>query len=159
MGDGNEKPIAYASRTLAPAEKIYSQLKKEGLAIIFGVKKFHQYLYGQKFKIFTDYKPLLGLFKPDKVVSTMAAARIQRWALLLAAYEYEIIYKEGKKNGNADGLSRLPVSECEIEDIPIPGETILLIDHLGRTPVHAEQIEKWTQQDPTLRRVLHNILY
>jgi hypothetical protein len=51
------------------------------------------------------------------------------------------------------------VSECEIDDIPIPGKTILLIDHLDRTPVQAEQIEKWTQQDPTLRRVLHNILY
>jgi hypothetical protein len=81
----------------------------------------------------------------------MAAARIQRWALLLAAYKYEAIYKEGKINGNADGLSRLPVSECEIEDIPIPGETILLIDHLDITPVQAEQIGKWIQQDPTLR--------
>jgi hypothetical protein len=43
----------------------------------------------------------------------------------------------------------------EIEDNPIPGETILLIDHLERTPVQA----KWTLQDPTLRRILHNILY
>ena len=44
LEDGKEKPIAFASRTLAPAEKKYLQLKKEGLAIIFGVKHFHQYL-------------------------------------------------------------------------------------------------------------------
>jgi hypothetical protein len=75
------------------------------------VKKIHLYLYGQKFKIFTHHRPLLGLFKPDKAVPAMAAARIQCWALLLAAYGYEIIYEEGKKKGNADDLSRLPLSE------------------------------------------------
>lgn len=104
-----EKPIAYVSRTLAPAEKNYSQLEKEGLAIIFGVKKLHQYLYGHQFVIYTEHKLLLGLFKPDRGIPTMAAARIQRWALILAVYEYEILYKEGKKNGNADCLSRLPL--------------------------------------------------
>ena len=82
--DEGEKPIAYLSRALAPAEKNYSQLEKEGLAIIFGVKKLHQYLYGHKFVIYTDHKPLLGLSKPDRATPTMAAARIQRWALILA---------------------------------------------------------------------------
>lgn len=146
-----EKPIAYVSRTLAPAEKNYSQLEKEGLAIIFGAKKLHQYLYGHHFVIYTDHKPLLGLFKPDRAIPTMAAARIQRWALILAGYEYEILYKEGKKNGNADCLSRLPLKESV--DVPVPGETILLIEHLNSTPVHAEEIEEWTQLDPLLRQV------
>lgn len=145
-----EKPIAYVSRTLAPAEKNYSQLEKEGLAIIFGVKKLHQYLYGHKFVIYTDDKPLLGLFKPGRAIPTMAAARIQRRALILAGYEYEILYKEGKKNGNADCLSRLPLKESV--HVPLPGETILLIEHLNSTPVHAEEIEEWTQLDPLLRR-------
>ena len=45
----SERPIAYASRTMAPVEKRYSQLNKEALAIIFGLKRFHQYLYGRKF--------------------------------------------------------------------------------------------------------------
>lgn len=74
-------------------------------------KKLHQYLYGHTFVIYTDHKPLLGLFKPNRAIPTMAAARIQRWALILAGYEYEILYKEGKKNGNADCLSRLPLKE------------------------------------------------
>lgn len=64
--DGSDKPIAYASRSLAPAEKKYSQLEKEGLAIVFGVRKFHQYLYGWKFVVHSDHKPLQFLFKEDK---------------------------------------------------------------------------------------------
>ena len=53
-----EKPIAFASRSLAPAERKYSQLDKEGLSIIFGVRKFHQYLFGRKFTIQSDHRPL-----------------------------------------------------------------------------------------------------
>ncbi|CAG2195305.1 unnamed protein product [Mytilus edulis] len=108
MDDGSDKPIAYTSRTLTSAEKNYSVLEKESLAIIFGIKKFHQYLYGHPVTIITDHKPLIGLFREDKPIPTMAASRIQRWALTLAAYEYTIVYKEGSLNGNADGLSRLP---------------------------------------------------
>ena len=55
--DGSERPIAYASRSLAPAEKQYSQLEKEALAIVFGIKKFHQFLYGRKFVILSSMKP------------------------------------------------------------------------------------------------------
>ena len=57
-----EKPIAFASRSLSPAEKKYAHLDKEGLAIIFGVKKFHDYLFGQKFEIRSDHKPLQHIF-------------------------------------------------------------------------------------------------
>ena len=102
---------------------------KEALAIVFGVKKFHQYLFGHDFEIHTDHKPLLGLFKEDKQIPVMAAARIQRWALTLAAYEYTIQFKQGNKNGNADGLSRLPC-EVTVDVEPEPGETILLVDHM-----------------------------
>lgn len=106
-----EQPIAFASRSLSPAEKKYAQLDKEGLAIIFGVKRFHQYLAGRKFVILSDHQPLQHLFNEKKSISPMASARIQRWALILAAYDYHIRYKPGKEHANADLLSRLPLPD------------------------------------------------
>ena len=75
FSDGSEKPIAYASRTLSPAEKGYSQLEKEGLACVYGVKKFHEYLFGRMFFLYTDHKPLLGLLDEQKIPA-QASARI-----------------------------------------------------------------------------------
>ena len=57
MEDGSEKPITFISRTLTPAKKNYPHLEKEGLAVLFAVKKFHQYLLGRKFIIYSDHQP------------------------------------------------------------------------------------------------------
>ena len=103
MDDGTERPVAYASRTLTAAEKNYSQLEKEGLAVVFSVKKFHNYLYGRPFIIESDHKPLSYLFDASRQIPPMASARIQRWALQLSAYRYSIRYKAGKDIGNAVG--------------------------------------------------------
>ena len=83
----------------------YLLVKKEGLAIIFAVKKFHQYLYGHHFTIYSDHQPLKYLFSESRQVPTMASSRIQRWALTLSAYEYSIQYRPGPRLGNADALS------------------------------------------------------
>ena len=85
MEDGSEHPISFASRTLTKAERNYSNLEREALAVIYIVKKFHQYLYGRQFSLETDHKPLESLFNEKKATPAMAAARIQRWALTLAA--------------------------------------------------------------------------
>ena len=68
MLDGSEKPIGFVSRTLLKPEKQYSQIEKEGLACIYGVKRFYSYLFGHKFVIQTDHQPLMTLFNERKVV-------------------------------------------------------------------------------------------
>ena len=79
----------------AVAEVKYAQLDKEGLAIIFGLKKFQHYLHGKHFIVYTDHKPLTHIFNPARAIPVMASARIQRWALTIGAYDYEIQFKPG----------------------------------------------------------------
>ena len=155
MPDGSEKPIAFASRTLSKAEKNYSQIEKEGLACVFGVKRFHTLLYGHKFTLITDHQPLLSLFNEAKTIPIQAAARIQRWALTLAAYEYVIQCKPTARHSNADALSHLPLpSGAQDTKTPVPPETVLLIEHLQSSLVTATHIKKETAKDPLLSRIL-----
>ena len=95
LQDESERPIAFASRTVSPTEKRYAQLDKEGLAIIFGLKKFHQYLLGQHFIVYSDHKPLTHIFNPSRATPVIASGRIQRWALTIGMCDYEIQYKPG----------------------------------------------------------------
>ena len=83
FSDGSERPIAYASFSLIPSEKNYPQIEREGLALIFGVKRFHQFLYGRRFTLVTDHKPLTTILSPKKGLPSLATARLQRWAMLL----------------------------------------------------------------------------
>lgn len=90
---------------------IHSQLYKEGLAVMFGIKHFYKYINGWKFTIVTDHKLLLSLLSEIRGVPQTASRRIQRWAVTLRAYEYTIVYKEGKYHSNADAPSRLSLPE------------------------------------------------
>lgn len=149
MEDQQERPIAYASRTLTAAEKNYSQLEKEALAIIFAVKKFHNYILGRHFEIESDHRPLSFLFSENKRVPQMASSRIQRWALTLASYCYSIRYKAGKHLGNADALSRLPRPVTTSQD-HFPADLTLLLNHLSSMSISAANIKEWTSKDPVL---------
>ena len=76
--DGVTKPIAHASRALLLAERNYSQIKKEGLAITCAVKKFHRFIHGRTFVLQTDRKPLMAMFGSKKSVPTHSSNRLQR---------------------------------------------------------------------------------
>ena len=114
--DGEEKPIVFAPRTLSQSEQNYSMIEKEALAIIFSVKKFHQYLFGRRFTLLTDHKPLTYILGPKRGIPALAASRLQRWSIQLAAYTYDIEYRAYKYHGNADALSRLPRKTIEEAD-------------------------------------------
>ncbi|XP_061567238.1 uncharacterized protein K02A2.6-like [Cololabis saira] len=151
MPNGTERPIGFVPRTLNSAERNYSQLDKEGLAVIFGVNRFHKYIFGRPFTIVTDHKPLLSLFDELKAVPQIVSPRIQRWAVTLMACEYHIIYKAGKYHGNADALSRLPLPG----DLgpSVQKERVLMLETSDITLVTAEQVRTWTTKDPVLSRV------
>ena len=157
MEDEKERPVAYTSRKLTPAEKIYSQIEKEGLAIIFGVKIFHNSLFGRHFSSESDHRPLSYLFNKTKGVSQTASSWIQRWALTLGAYHYTIRHKPGATLSNADALSRLPRPTTTSADC-LPGDLVHLIDHLSSTPVNAANIKDWTAKDPLLSKVKRYIM-
>ena len=82
----------------------------------------------------------------------MASARLQRWALMLAAYDYSIVYRPGPKLANADCLSRLPMPQS-VPTPPVPGDTIMLLEKMEEFPVNVSQIRTWTNKDPLLSRV------
>ena len=148
-----EHPIAYASHSLSKAERNYPQIEKEGLSIIFGVKRFHQFLYGRDFTLITDHKPLTAILGPRKGVPTLAAARLQRWALFLSAYTYTIKYRETNLHSNADALSRLPLdcfdnNECCVHD------SLFSLGQVEALPLTAKQLAAATRSDPVLSRVV-----
>ena len=96
-------------------ERKYAQIDNEALSIVWGVKRFHVYLYGRRFSLGTDHKPLTAIFHPKKEVPAMTAPRLQRYALFLAGFDYDTEYKSTTKHCNADGLSRLPLQQTERE--------------------------------------------
>ena len=104
MDDGQERPIAFASRTLSASEKNYAQVEKEALSLVFGVKRFHQFLYGRKGTLVTDHKLLQAILGPTSAVPFLVAARMQRWELVLSAYDYDLAHRRSEEHSNADAL-------------------------------------------------------
>ena len=157
--DGTERPIANVSKTLTPAERNYSQIHKEALAIIFGLRKFYQYLYGHRFILVTDHKPLTSLFGPKKGTPPLAANRLARWALWLNQFDYSIEYRKTADHGNADALSRLPFgsdSDFEREESGEDLDTVCAIKVLSLQvkPVDANILRQESAKDPVLTTVM-----
>ena len=124
---------------------------------MFGVKRFHYFLFGRSFTLITDHKPLLSLFSETKGIPMQASGRIQRWALLLANYQYTVKYRSSGAHGNADALSRLPL-KVSPTSIPTPPETVLLFNQLESSPVTATQVRMETSRNPILSRVLQFVM-
>ena len=153
--DGTERPVAFASRTLTATERNYAQIQKEALFLIYAVQKFHQYLYGRPFVLVTDHKPLTAILGHKAGIPSLAAARLQRWALILSAYSYTIEFRPTKQHANADGLSRLPLGtrrEAALDCI----ETFM-IGQIQAMPVTAEQVQAATRRDPVLSQVFRYV--
>ncbi|XP_064469776.1 uncharacterized protein K02A2.6-like [Ornithodoros turicata] len=127
----------------------YARLKNlEGLAVVFAVAKFHQYVAGRHVTILTDHKPLLGILGSHKPIPQVLSPRMTRWCLRLAAYDYDLVYRKGPENQNADCMSRLPLQGRT--DEPYPLADVLLLEGFQNPPLTMEELRQGTQEDAIL---------
>ena len=109
-------PISYASRQLNTAKKNYTTTEREGLGMIYAVKKFRHYLLANKFVFFVDHQALLYLV--NKPCNT---ERIIRWFIILLEFDFTVVVKKGTTHQRDDHLSRLLNGESPIgieDDLP-----------------------------------------
>ncbi len=134
--DNSEHPIAYFSKKFSDSERKYAIMERECLAMVESIKHFRAYLYGQKFVVMTDHKPLehIDSFKNHN-------GRVARWRMTLSDYHFDVIARPGAQNANADGLSRLPVN------------LIQSYDTFADT-VDPKELAKLQSKDRTLRKII-----
>ena len=106
--DGQRRVMAYASKSLSSSERNYPAHKLEFLALKWAITdKFHEYLYGADFQVFTDNNPLTYILTTAKLDATG-----HRWVAALSNCTFSITYKPGKNNKDADALSRIKWPEA-----------------------------------------------
>ena len=149
LDDNTEKPIAFANKTLDCHQRNYSQVEKEGLEVVFALKKFNQYLHDRKFTITVDNKAIYKMFDPQTAMSPVANSRLVRWSLLLNQYDYSIEFKSTENHGNADILSRLPCpDQSSIEEVDM-----IYSIKLSTLPVTVDELRRETENVSTLVEV------
>lgn len=156
--DDEEKPIAFASRSLTSSECNYSQLDREALSIIYSVGHFHNYLYGKEFLLVTDNEALSRIFHPKKPLPVMTSARLLRYAAFLSGFNYSVKFKRGEENANVDCLSRAPVNiQSNSIDAHINQEVHVIhmesIMEISSITITAAIIAKETELDDELRKI------
>ncbi len=126
-----ERVLSYASRTLSPQEKRYCTTRKELLAVVWFLRHYRSYLYGQEFLVRTDHSSLqwiCNFWEPE--------GQIARWLQVLGEYNFRVIHRPGKQHQNADGLSRRgPCTQCskEVEDLPVT--EVVCPERLDNVPI------------------------
>ncbi|XP_053699347.1 uncharacterized protein K02A2.6-like [Sabethes cyaneus] len=162
--DGTLKAVAHASRSLTSAEANYGQIEKEGLALVFSVTKFHRMLLGRKFTLQTDHQPLLRIFGLKKGIPVHTANRLQRWALTLMCYNFDIEYVSTTQFGYVDVLSRLidsnvkPDEDFIIASIQTEDDVeVPLQEAISTLPVTFKSVRSATLQCQVLQQVVQHI--
>ncbi|KAL0151936.1 hypothetical protein M9458_052743, partial [Cirrhinus mrigala] len=146
------KPVAYASRSMTDSECRYAQIEKECLGLVFGLEKFHNYVYGlPTFTAETDHHPLIAIIKKNLNEMT---PRIQRLMMKLQRYDFNLVYTPGKYLVLADTLSRAPTQNSE----STTEEDVEIHMNLVRTAFpKSKQIAEETRKDDELQAVIDNM--
>ena len=150
------RPVSYASKTLTQTEVGYAQIEKEMLAILFGCKRFHQYIYGKHVIVESDHKPLSSIAKKSLC---SAPPRLQRILLQLQRYDLEIRFVSGVNIPVADTLSRKFLSDTypELSDgLDLHIHTI--ISTIAVSDRKLEQVRQATRNDVQFQTLQQTIL-
>ena len=158
----NCKVVCYASRALTKTEQNYQNLEREALGTIWGMEKFHYFLYGKEFTLETDQKPLVGIYKKHMVD---ISPRVQR--LIVRSFPYQpfsVVYKRGKDIPVADALSCVtPMDPEDNIKLPIIAVNLITAHILMTAPSQdtfsrkLDRLRKSTVQDNQLTRLSHYI--
>ena len=100
----------------------------------------------------TDHKPLTTILRPKKGLPSLATAPLQRWAMLLSVYRYDIQFRTTTENANADGFSRLPLPTTERDGST--AATLFNLSQIEVLPVNAADLKRATRSDPQLAKVV-----
>jgi hypothetical protein len=156
--DGIERLIMYGSRSLTQAETKYSVTDLEATAVVFGLKKCRFYCAGRKGLVIVDHKPLTGIFRrAGKPIPDVLSPRILRLCLEAAAFDYENMYREGKKHANADFCSRFPVDPAPQIEAEEPAVVMFLSSNPTCHSILAQEIARATAEDDILSQVARAI--
>ena len=157
---GEERPIAFASRSLTAAEQNYSQLDKEALAIYWGIHKFFEYLFGRKFTLITDNRPLYHIFHQNSKIPPITATRLLRYAAFLTAFDYTIFHRKSQYHANADFLSRAPLNCPDMETDSAETDELhhQVVNQISSLEINCESLAKATQEDEELRKLKEELL-
>ncbi|XP_055590350.1 uncharacterized protein K02A2.6-like [Uranotaenia lowii] len=156
--DGSERPIQFASQTLNSTQQKYMQVDKEAYAIIFGVKKFFQYLYGRKFLLLTDNQAISKIFGEHKGLPVMSALRMQHYATFLQSFDYQVRFRRSANHANADALSRIPLKHCDPENV-IAESDIVEVHQIETLPLTATELSQATSDDNAVKILLQGLKY
>ncbi|PFX31924.1 Retrovirus-related Pol polyprotein [Stylophora pistillata] len=149
------KLVAFSSKTLTPSEKMYANIDRELLVIVWGVQKFLTYAYGRKIIVERDHKPSESSFgKP----LNEAPPRLQRMLLKLTKYDLVVHYVPGKQQVISDCLSRAPLSETKPFSEPEDVIGVNLVEEFGLESSTLKRIKKSSSGDETSRVVMEYVL-
>nr|KAG5708513.1 hypothetical protein BaRGS_026240 [Batillaria attramentaria] len=158
--NGQRRPVAYASRSLAPAETRYATIEKEALAATWAVERFHDYLMGMEFAIETHHKPLVPLLGSTEI--SKMPPRIQRFRLRLMSYQPKLIHVAGKQQITADTLSRAPAKTPDAADLmsiqDVSAYTQQTIQFLPASQQKLQEIQEKQHADAETHQVIEYCL-
>ena len=157
------KPIAFGSKTLTECQSRYSNIEREMLAVVWGIERYHTYLYGRAFTVVSDHKPLeIICGKPLR----SAPPRLQRMLTKIQGYDFKVTYRPGKDMLLADTLSRLPNPDnneevqldLKVDAVTGPQDDEIELALINFSTQKRKALVEETQKDPVLRELM-SIIY